>query len=94
MAAEMSTGVLAMAFTYEQQPAISMLVVKMEAVYSKKATGLTTFTCEDGSLLKQAIQEAMATGKGTNCTIRSVGRDKDDNIIAEFNFTWSFKAKL
>jgi hypothetical protein len=39
MAAEMSTGVLAMAHVYKRKPAISMLVVKMEAEYFKKATG-------------------------------------------------------
>src|ERR1700712_5460295 len=31
MAAEMSTGLLAMAYTYQKQPAISLLVVKTEA---------------------------------------------------------------
>src|ERR687898_257461 len=43
MAAEMSTGVLAMAHTYKSNPAVSMLVVGLEANYFKKATGLTTF---------------------------------------------------
>ncbi len=93
MAAEMSTGVLAMAFTYEQKPSISMLVIKTEAVYMKKATGITTFTCEDGPMLKQTINEAMASGKGTSFAARSVGRDKDGAIVAEFTITWSFKAK-
>src|ERR687898_975148 len=43
MAAEMSTGALAMAHTYKSNPAVSMLVVGLEANYFKKATGLTTF---------------------------------------------------
>src|SRR3982750_1079355 len=38
MAAEMSTGALAMAHLYKRKPAVSMLVVKMEAEYFKKAT--------------------------------------------------------
>ncbi|MEO8771973.1 MAG: DUF4442 domain-containing protein [Ferruginibacter sp.] len=93
MAAEMSTGVLAMAFTFEQKPAVSMLVIKTEAVYLKKATGITTFTCEDGPMLKQAIDEAMASGKGTSFAARSIGKDKDGETVAEFTITWSFKAK-
>lgn len=93
MAAEMSTGVLAMSNTYEQTPAVSMLVIKTEAIYLKKATGVTTFTCEDGKMLKATIDEAKASGKGTTFAARSVGRDKDGEVVAEFTITWSFKAK-
>src|SRR5882757_2812559 len=39
MAAEMSTGVLAMAAIYKRNPKISMLVVHAESAYFKKATG-------------------------------------------------------
>ena len=93
MAAEMSTGVLAMAHTYEQMPKMSMLVIRTEATYLKKATGITTFTCEDGRLIEQSVKEAMASGKGTAVSARSVGTDQQGNVVAEFIFTWSFKAK-
>ena len=93
MAAEMSTGLLAMAHIYEQQPAVSMLVIKTEAIYSKKATGVTTFTCEDGLMLEQTIKEATASGKGTSFAARSVGIDKDGQTVAEFTITWSFRVK-
>lgn len=93
MAAEMSTGILAMAHSYKQTPAISMLVVRTEAVYLKKATGITSFTCEDGLMLQQAINEALASGKSTSFAARAVGIDKDNHTIAEFTITWSFKAR-
>jgi acyl-coenzyme A thioesterase PaaI-like protein len=93
MAAEMTTGLLAMAQVYKQQPATSMLIIKSEASFIKKATGTTRFTCEDGPSIKQAIKEAMSSGKETSVAARSVGVDKDGNIIAEFIFTWSFKVK-
>lgn len=93
MAAEMSTGVLAMAGTFEQKPAISMLVLKLEANFVKKASGITTFTCDEGRRIQQVINEAMASGKGTSVTVRSVGNDKDDQIVADFAITWSFKVK-
>src|ERR1700712_3960414 len=39
MAAEMSTGALAMAHTYKSKPAVSMLVTNLEANFMKKAAG-------------------------------------------------------
>jgi hypothetical protein len=93
MAAEMSTGVLAMEHTYQRKPAISMLVIKTEASFSKKATGLTTFTCNDGPAFKQAVNEAAASGKAVTIAARSTGKDKAGDIVAEFVITWSFKAK-
>jgi len=93
MAAEMSTGLLAMAHTYESRPAVSMLVIKSEGNFFKKATGLTTFTCEDGKAIKLVIEETKLSGAGTSVTATSIGRDEDENVIAEFKFTWSFKRK-
>jgi hypothetical protein len=62
MAAEMSTGALAMAHLHKRNPPVSMLVVKTEAGYFKKATNKTTFTCEDGIQIKNAIDESIVTG--------------------------------
>ncbi|MDB5201745.1 MAG: hypothetical protein JWQ27_1154 [Ferruginibacter sp.] len=93
MAAEMSTGVLAMAHTYQQTPAVSMLVLKVEGNFHKKATGRTTFVCEDGKRIGQMIAEAMASGKPTSITARSVGRNAEEEMVADFAITWSFKSK-
>jgi hypothetical protein len=93
MAAEMSTGILAMAQTYGQKPAVSMLVLQIEGNFEKKATGLTTFICEDGYRMAQVVKEAIATGKSTSLTARSVGKNKDGEIVADFTITWSFKSK-
>lgn len=93
MAAEMSTGVLAMAQTYRQDPPISMLVLKVEGNFIKKATGITTFVCEDGQLIKQLIREAAASGKATTATMRSRGTNTENEVVAEFTITWSFKVK-
>lgn len=93
MAAEMSTGVLAMAHTYNEDPPVSMLVLKIEGNFSKKATSITTFTCEDGAMVKKVIREAASSGKGTVVTMRSVGTSKEGEIVAEFAITWSFKVK-
>jgi len=93
MAAEMSTGALAMAHIYEHDPPISMLVVKLECSYFKKATGLTRFTCMDGDAIRQTIERTLASGQGEVFRARSIGTSEAGEEIAEVFITWSFKAK-
>jgi len=93
MAAEMSTGLLAMAHSYKNIPEISMLVVKVEANYFKKATGVTTFSCDDGTLISETIEKAIATGEGHSIIAKSIGRNEARELVAEFFITWSFKMK-
>ncbi|MBX2925986.1 MAG: DUF4442 domain-containing protein [Chitinophagaceae bacterium] len=93
MAAEMSTGALAMAHIYKRKPGISMLITEMNAEYYKKATGITTFVCRDGVALRDAVEAAVATD-GTNViTVKSSGTNDAGELIAEFSFTWSLKVR-
>jgi hypothetical protein len=71
-----------------------MLVTKIEGDFMKKAVGITTFTCEDGDLIKQAIYESIGSGEGKSVRARSAGRNDSGELIAEFYISWSFKAKL
>jgi Domain of unknown function (DUF4442) len=93
MAAEMSTGALAMSHVYKRQPALSMLVISMEANYFKKATGVTRFLCTDGPAIKAAIEQAIATGEGQMIKARSLGTNAAGEEVAEFLITWSFKVR-
>ena len=93
MAAEMSTGALAMAHTYKSQPAISMLVTGIEGSFVKKAVDLTTFICADGELIRQTIADSIISGEGKIIRAKSVGRNNAGEIVAEFIITWSFKAR-
>lgn len=93
MAAEMSTGVLALAHVHKRKPPVSMLVVNLEASYFKKAVGRTTFTCEDGPQMKATIEKAIETREGQVWRAKSVGKNEQQEIVAEFYITWSFKAK-
>jgi len=93
MAAEMSTGILALAHIYKQEPSVSLLVLKVEGSFHKKAVGLTTFTCEEGMRIRQMVKEAMSTGKPAQVTVRSVGKNSEDELVAEFNITWGFKLR-
>lgn len=93
MAAEMSTGSLAMAYLHKINPPVSMLVVKVDSAYFKKATGRTSFVCEDGELFQKAIAETIATGEARQVKAKSIGKNKDGEVVAEFYITWSFKVK-
>jgi hypothetical protein len=93
MAAEMSTGALAMAHLYKSDPPVSMLVVKVESEYFKKAVARTTFTCEQGKEMAEVISETKRTGEGVSFRAMSTGRNPDGEVVAVFYITWSFKAR-
>ncbi len=93
MAAEMSTGILLIDQTFNSKPVISMLIVKNSASYHKKAVGKITFTCSDGNLVAESIKKAKESGKGILIDAKTIGKDESGDIVAEFNFTWSVKAK-
>ncbi len=94
MAAELSTGVLAMMNIYERKPSVSMLVTKMEAEYFKKVTGKTFFSCFDGEKIIAVVEEAIVTKQSKSITVKSTGTNKNNEVVATFLFTWSFRAKL
>jgi hypothetical protein len=93
MAAEMSTGLMSFGQVYRRNPAVSMLVVKLEASFIKKATGLILFTCTDGALIDKAVEDTIVSGDSTQIVTRSVGTNENNEIVAEFLITWSFKAR-
>jgi hypothetical protein len=93
MAAEMSTGLLAMMYTYEVKPSVSMLVQKLEAEYLKKATGITTFTCVDGMAFRSVVDAAIRTGEAQTYTATSKGVNAAGETVAVFYITWTFKQK-
>jgi hypothetical protein len=93
MAAEMSTGVLAMAHIHKRRPGVSMLVLSIQGNFYKKASGVTTFTCEDGELAKQTIEEALARGDGRTLAMVAIGKNEAGEVVATFEITWSFKGK-
>ncbi|GAB2969737.1 hypothetical protein GCM10027048_45810 [Hymenobacter coalescens] len=92
MAAEMASGVLAMMHTSTGSP-VSMLVVGLEADFTKKAVTRIAFTCPDGAAIARAVAESRATGEGRTVLATSTGRDAAGDVVAVFRITWSFRAK-
>ena len=93
MAAELSTGALVMYQINKSGKKISMLVANNKGNFTKKATGRITFTCNDGQLAEQAIQEAIASGEGQTFWMKSIGMDEKGNQVSEMDFEWSVRIK-
>ena len=93
MAAEMSTGLLAMMYIYERTPSVSMLVLHVNGSFHKKATGITTFRCDEGEKIKAAIEQAVATGEGVTVDVVSKGINANGELVSKFEIRWTFKSK-
>ncbi len=94
MAAEMSTGLLALIFTRNSIPSVSMLVTHLEADFVKKATGITTFVCTGGKEMNEAVERAILTGEGQTFSATTVGYSANGEIEATFKIEWSFRMRL
>jgi hypothetical protein len=93
MAAEMSTGMFGMMMTIESKPSVSMLVTKVDSEYMKKATGITTFTCTEGSQINETIEKAILTGEGQDFLATTVGTSESGEVESKFKVQWSFKMR-
>lgn len=92
-AGEFSTGVLASLILVGYKEKISMLVTHIEAEFYKKATDITTFTCNDGQKLFEIVNEAVKTGESKTFRAESIGTNQQGEIVSKVWITWSFKAK-
>lgn len=93
MAAELSTGVLCISKIQKSGQKISMLVVGLEANFTKKAVGKIIFTCDQGAELDEVLKKAIETGEGQTLQMKSIGIDEKGDQVSEFIFNWSFKLK-
>lgn len=93
MAAELSTGILGFGHIYQRRPSVSMLIVKLEGEFYKKAIGKIVFTCHDGPAIANAIEQTILTGEGINVACTSTGTNEQGEEVAKFVFVWSFKRK-
>lgn len=93
MAAEMSSGVLALIHTQHLVPKVSMLVIGMNAEFHKKAIGKIRFECNDGEKINQVVKDVIQNQIGMVCETHSKGYDEQGDCVAEFFIKWSFRQK-
>jgi hypothetical protein len=93
MAAELSTGALIMMKIQALNKNVSMLVINNNASFNKKAKGLITFSCDQGNLVDEALEKALATGDGQTLVLTAKGIDLSGDEVSSFDFEWSLKLK-
>jgi len=93
MAAELSTGLIAFSGVQSANAKVSMLVVKMEAEYYKKANTKVVFTCADAQQIFNSINAAIDSKEGQTITAISNGINTAGEKVSTFRITWSFKVK-
>lgn len=93
MAAELSSGILALSVVKSSEIPVSMLVLNMKASFLKKARTPVEFTCENGKEISDTIARCISTKEGHTIDVVSVGIDTYGEKVAEFTFTWTFKPK-
>ena len=93
MAAEMSTGLLALGYIDAHPEEVSMLVLDLKSIYTKKAVGKIEFAGEDGTKVKEAIEKAISTGEAVSCLMDSKGYDQQGDTVSSFQVNWTFKLK-
>jgi len=91
MGAELATGAAPFAISRSMPEKLRMFVVGVESTFTKRAKGRVTFTCEDVSGARKAIEHSMATGESVNCDLKSVGRDASGDTVSEWVFKWNFR---
>lgn len=94
MAAELSTGSLVMMYIKESNKSISMLVANSRSSFSKKATGKITFICNDGQMVRQTIEKAIASGEPQTMWLKSTGTNEEGITVSEMEFEWTVKLKF
>jgi acyl-coenzyme A thioesterase PaaI-like protein len=90
-AAELSTGLLA--FLAIEGNDVSFLVVGVNGKFYKKASTKTVFICDQGQVIRDSISKAISSGQGEILTVKSAGYNEQKELVAEFEFTWSFKKR-
>lgn len=93
MAAELSTGLLAMNAIEASGEKLSMLVYDMDAHFSKKAVTKIHFTCKNGREIIDGVKKAIETGERINVKATTVGTDEEGDEVSRFNYIWTFRVK-
>ena len=94
MAAEFTTGALVMFHIKSSGKNISMLVAQNKAVFTKKATGKITFTCNQGKEIAECIENAIRTNEGQNIWLTSIGINENGEQVSEMQFQWTIKSRI
>jgi hypothetical protein len=90
MAAELATGLLLFQYM-SKDTRFSMLLLKVEANYYKKAVGGITFKCPEGQRVEDFIGTTLKTNEGDMINLAVSATNEKNVVVADFIFSWSCK---
>lgn len=93
MAAEMTSGLLLLMYTYKLQPSVSTFVIACEAKFHKRAVGKIHFSCRQGREIAGKIINTVQTFESEEIRCLTNAYDEQGDLVAEFIFTWGIKAR-
>lgn len=92
MAAELATGLLLFQYL-DEETRFSMLLVKTNASFSKKACGKIRFECKQGEAAHSFITHVLNTSEGDSIDLPVISYNESNEEVARFNYTWSCRKK-
>jgi len=93
MGAELTTGALVMKAIKDSGKKVSMLVLNQKSNFTKKATGVITFTCDEGTMIREQVAKAIELQEGISFWVTSVGFDEKGDQVGTYAFEWTIKSK-
>lgn len=93
MVAEMASGAMLLMYTNKLKPSVSTFVVATEAKFVKRATGITTFKCDQGLEIAEKVYKTCQTFEGEEIKCYTNAYNEQGEVVAEFTFTWGIKAR-
>jgi hypothetical protein len=93
MAAEMATGAPALVLTTGAPASVAMLLRGIEATFTKRIQGPSTFTFEDVAGMQAAILRAAESGESEAYSGSVIGHTAQGEPASTFRITWSFKRR-
>jgi hypothetical protein len=90
MAAELSTGLLLFQY-FDKDTRFSMLLVSVQANYSKKAVGTIIYECNEGQNADRFVKSMLNNPDGESIKLPVIAKNDNGEIVADFVFTWSCK---
>lgn len=92
-AAEFPAGILAYLNILSTGKNVSILLLRYQAEFTKKAVTPTTFSCEESDVIRASISKAIETGEGQECTVTVTGKMEDGSVVSINKITFGFKLR-
>jgi len=93
MAAELSTAAMIIMALKAGDENVALIITQVKADFVKKASSRIVFSCRDYESICDALRQLSEPGDAVAVKVKSEGRDENDDIVATFYFTWSFKVR-